>query len=80
MEILDALERKVTELLKEIADLREHNARLEAMPSNATAGQSDGDKIARLEEALSQERALREAVLKRVITLAQHLEEQNSAG
>ena len=80
MEILDALEQKVTELLKEIADLRKRNAQLEAMSSNATAGQGSGEELARLEESLRQERELREAVLKRVNTLVRHLEEQNSAG
>lgn len=77
MEILDALERKVTELLNEVAALRERNAELEA---GLTAGRDESAEIARLEEALRRERELREDVLKRVSTLVRRLDEQDSAG
>lgn len=77
MDILDALERKVTELLDEIAALRKRNAELEV---GLAAGRDNGAEIARLEEALRQERELREDVLKRVSTLVRRLDEQDSTG
>lgn len=80
MEILDALEQKVTELLDEVVALRKRNAQLEALAEGATADQGNGEELARLEEDLRQERDLREAVSKRVDTLVRHLEELNSAG
>lgn len=81
MEILDALERKVTELLNEVAALRERNAELEAAgAASKKAGQDESEKTARLEEALKQEQKLREDVLKRVSILVQRLEDASSAG
>ena len=79
MEILDALERKVTELLNEVAALRKRNAELEAINASPTAGRAEDAKIALLEQALEQEHKLRKTALKRVSTLVRHLEEHNSA-
>lgn len=80
MEILDALEQKVTELLNEVAALRERNAELGTMSAGtAEAERDESEEIARLEEALKEERELREEALGRVSTLLRHLEELNSA-
>lgn len=80
MEMLDALERRVTELLDETRALRKRNAELEALNSApARVEEGENPQIARLEEALRQEQTLREAVLKRVSTLVRHLEEHNGA-
>ena len=79
MEILDALERKVTELLNEVAALRKRNAELEAINASPAAERDEGSKIAGLEQALEKEQKLRETALKRVSTLVRHLEEHNSA-
>lgn len=76
MEILDALERKVTQLLTEIVVLQKRNAELEAINSNP-AGRDENAKVAELESALEKERKLREAALSRVSTLVRHLEEHN---
>lgn len=79
MEILDALERKVTELMNEIAVLRKRNAELESKGAGTAAAGGESRKTAELENALEYERKLREAVLKRVSTLVRRLEEHKSA-
>lgn len=78
MEVLDALERKVAELLTEVSALRKRNAELEDI--GAAAGQNESGRIAGLEEALRQERELREAVLQRISVLLRRLEDHDSAG
>lgn len=81
MEILDALERKVTELLNEVAALRERNAELEAHGAGSEkANQDESEKIARLEDALKQEQKLRAEALQRVSTLVRRLEDMSGAG
>lgn len=81
MEILDALEQKVTELLKEVAALRERNTELEnIITSPVQADDGENDKIAKLEAALLHEQKLREAVLEKVSALVKRLEEDSSAG
>lgn len=76
MEILDALERKVTELLNEVTALRKRNAELEAVYAEKMP-QDESERIVRLEEALKREQKLREDVLARVSTLVRRLEGLN---
>ncbi|MDL2285249.1 cell division protein ZapB [Desulfovibrio sp. OttesenSCG-928-F07] len=84
MEILDALEQKVAELIKELAALKARNAELEQqVPGGFKAGPDDNaaaKRIAELEQALFKEKELKKAALQRINALVQHLEKRNSAG
>lgn len=79
MEVLDALEQKVTALLTEVADLRNRNAELAVAPGTQAAAGEESRKIAELEEALEAEQKLRQVVLQRVSNLVRRLEEHKSA-
>ncbi|MDL2306534.1 hypothetical protein LJC48_00700 [Desulfovibrio sp. OttesenSCG-928-C06] len=90
MEILDALEQKVTYLLKEVVILRNEKDRLEQLlAANYGGSQSkyttepEAGSLARikeLEEALAAEKELSGTVLKRVDALIQRLEGEKTAG
>lgn len=92
MEILDALEQKVTYLLEEVVSLREEKARLEQLLATHESGslsketaeaERDEKRLSRikeLEEALAAEKKMSGAVLKRVDALIQRLEGENTAG
>lgn len=79
MEILDALEQKVAGLLEEVKGLRARNAELEKKLAGGLnagpGGEQAAQHIAELKQALEDEKNLKEAVLKRINTLVQHLED-----
>ncbi|MDR2503877.1 MAG: cell division protein ZapB [Deltaproteobacteria bacterium] len=81
MEVLDALERKVAELLREMAALRARNLELEGL-SGARAAEEGAAarRVAELTRTLEEEKRLREAALERIDALAHRLEEGEIAG
>ena len=82
MEVFDALEHKIAELLREVTALRTQNHDLENRLSFAKeAGEGEaGARVAELVRELERERRLRGDVLRRIDVLVQYLEENSSAG
>ena len=90
MEILDALEQKVTYLLNEVVSLREEKSRLEQLLATQHGGSSSADaaelkknrpdRIKELEEALAAEKRLSGTALERIDALIQRLEGEKAAG
>lgn len=86
MELLDALEQKVTELLSDIAVLRAKNSQLEKLiAANATNDYAGGDlqlenRYKSLEKKLETEKRARQTVLAGIDCLIKRLEENSNAG
>lgn len=76
MELLDLLERRVGDLLQQIQDLREENARLCAS-TEAIAQMREENRI--LAEALDKERALRSQIDARIDRLLAGINEHEQA-
>lgn len=82
MEILDALERKVSNLLDEVTTLRADNLRLQKMLSDSKSRPESGptaptQEAQALQKALDEERQLRENIQKRIDALVKRLEEHS---
>jgi cell division septum initiation protein DivIVA len=82
MELFDALEQKIVDLLREVAALRARNQDLETQLSFAKeAGEGEtAVQVAELSRALEREKKLRGDVLRRIDVLVRYLEEHSGAG
>ncbi|MDR2050733.1 MAG: cell division protein ZapB [Deltaproteobacteria bacterium] len=83
MEVLDVLERRVTELLAEVTALRARNFELESRISAGAPAESCEEalrRVAELTEVLEEEKKHKEAVFKRIDSLVRRLEPYGGAG
>ena len=71
MELLDLLEQRVDELLNEVTALRAENRRLQ---EEVAAGQQRIEEIRALQDALAQEKQVREQALTRVDALLRRIQ------